>query len=273
MKKIKFLIGIASAALAMLTTASALTTNLTVTVPATSDIWLAGADSTANLFGDTIFNATPFLVATPMDNFRGGIVRFAANGSWSNAGGGQYTGPEGSGAISVGGVTNYGFGLFQTKFNSLIGVFVDATPFTNRIVPPTSTVFVGTQTLYAATVNVPFYIGSGTNNLGQPITIQVPLTAKGLYLGDSDIAAYNNPGTMTVKIFAQGNPSLNIKKAVYLDSQELLIGTNYQLQVSGDLLNWTNSGSVFTATTNVWRTTNYWDVANWNSLFFRIQQQ
>jgi hypothetical protein len=68
-------------------------------------------------------------------------------------------------------------------------------------------------------------------------------------------------------------PIVNIQKAVYISSSNLNVGTNYQVQVSSDLLNWTNSGSVFTATTNSWRSTNYWDVANWNSLFFRIQQQ
>ena len=68
-------------------------------------------------------------------------------------------------------------------------------------------------------------------------------------------------------------PIINIQKAVYLTSSNLHAGTNYQVQVSSDLLNWTNSGSVFTATTNVWRTTNYWDVANWNQLFFRLQEQ
>jgi hypothetical protein len=35
--------------------------------------------------------------------------------------------------------------------------------------------------------------------------------------------------------------------------------------------NWTNYGSVFTATNTIWRTTNYWDVDNWSELFFRLQ--
>src|ERR1035437_6476351 len=50
---------------------------------------------------------------------------------------------------------------------------------------------------------------------------------------------------------------LNIKKAVYLDSPNLKIGTNYQVQVSSDLVNWTNSGAAFTATNSYWRSTNY----------------
>lgn len=64
---------------------------------------------------------------------------------------------------------------------------------------------------------------------------------------------------------------INIQKAVYLTSPNLKVGTNYQLQVSTDLINWTNSSDVFTATNSTWRSTNYWDVANWDQLFFRFQ--
>ena len=68
-------------------------------------------------------------------------------------------------------------------------------------------------------------------------------------------------------------PIITIQKAVYLTVSELSVGTNYQLQVSSDLLNWTNYGGVFTATTNTWQSTNYWNVANWNQLYFRLEQQ
>ena len=64
---------------------------------------------------------------------------------------------------------------------------------------------------------------------------------------------------------------INLRKAVYVDSTSLKIGTNYQLQVSTDLNTWTNQGSVFTATNSTWRSTNYWDVDSWNQLFFRLQ--
>jgi len=68
----------------------------------------------------------------------------------------------------------------------------------------------------------------------------------------------------------ESSPTLNVRKAVYLDSSNLLVGTNYQVQVSSDLINWTNFGAEFTATNSYWRTTNYWDVDNWNELFFRF---
>lgn len=66
-------------------------------------------------------------------------------------------------------------------------------------------------------------------------------------------------------------PNLNVRKAVYLDSSNLWVGTNYQLQVSTDLNTWTNNGTAFTATNSTWRSPNYWDVPNWNQLFFRLQ--
>jgi hypothetical protein len=64
---------------------------------------------------------------------------------------------------------------------------------------------------------------------------------------------------------------LNLHKAVYVDSSNLQVGTNYQLQVSSDLNTWTNCGTAFIATNSTWRATNYWDVENWNALFFRLQ--
>jgi hypothetical protein len=51
----------------------------------------------------------------------------------------------------------------------------------------------------------------------------------------------------------------------------LLLNTNYQLQVSSDLINWTNQGAVFTATNSSMVYTQYFDVANWNQLFFRLK--
>jgi hypothetical protein len=65
-------------------------------------------------------------------------------------------------------------------------------------------------------------------------------------------------------------PIINIQKAVYLTSTNLLTGLNYQVQASSDLINWTNQGSVFTATDSNWQSTNYWNVNDWNQLFFQL---
>jgi hypothetical protein len=68
-------------------------------------------------------------------------------------------------------------------------------------------------------------------------------------------------------------PSLSLIKALTLQDYSLNVGSNYQVQVSADLINWTNQGAVFTATSAYWQATNYWLVANWNQLFFRLVQQ
>lgn len=65
-------------------------------------------------------------------------------------------------------------------------------------------------------------------------------------------------------------PTFQIKKAVYLSDNSLYVGSNYQVQVSTDMTNWTNSGSPFTATSSSWSSTNLWPVDNWNQLFFRL---
>jgi hypothetical protein len=66
-------------------------------------------------------------------------------------------------------------------------------------------------------------------------------------------------------------PTFNLQKAVYLTSTNLVVGFNYQIQASSDLINWTNQGSVFTATNSNWQSTNYWKVNDWNQLYFQVE--
>ena len=94
------------------------------------------------------------------------------------------------------------------------------------------------------------------------------------FLGDLDDARIYNramPASEVAQLYTIEAGLLNIHKAVYLDTGRLTIGWNYQLQVSSDLSNWTNQGAPFTATDSYWRSTNYWDVENWDQLFFRLQ--
>lgn len=65
-------------------------------------------------------------------------------------------------------------------------------------------------------------------------------------------------------------PIVSLIKSVRPSFSNLTLTTNYQLQVSTDLVNWTNSGSSFTATNSSMVYPQYFDVPNWNQLFFRL---
>ena len=71
-------------------------------------------------------------------------------------------------------------------------------------------------------------------------------------------------------------PALTLIKAVTIKAvtpsfSNLFLKRSYQLQVSSDMSNWTNQGSPFTATNTSMIYPQYWDVDNWNQLFFRLQ--
>jgi hypothetical protein len=51
----------------------------------------------------------------------------------------------------------------------------------------------------------------------------------------------------------------------------LSLGADYQLQLSGNLITWTNQGSPFTATNNTMVYPQGFAVSNWNRLFFRLE--
>ena len=91
-----------------------------------------------------------------------------------------------------------------------------------------------------------------------------------------DIRIYNralSSNEVAILYYWEAPSSINMRTAVYLDSSTLKVGTNYQVQLSPDMLTWTNHDLPFTAISNIWRTTNYWDADKTGQLFFRLQQQ
>lgn len=70
--------------------------------------------------------------------------------------------------------------------------------------------------------------------------------------------------------YASG-PTVTLLKAVEPSFFNLSVGTNYQLQVSTDLINWTNQGVAFSATNTSIVYPQYWNVDDWAQLFFRLQ--
>jgi hypothetical protein len=92
--------------------------------------------------------------------------------------------------------------------------------------------------------------------------------------GIDDVRMYNRAlsGSEVQQLYEyESGPRVGLIKAVKPSFSNTMLGANYQLQVSGNLNNWTNQGSVFTATNTSMVYPQYWDVDNWGSLFFRLQ--
>jgi hypothetical protein len=74
-----------------------------------------------------------------------------------------------------------------------------------------------------------------------------------------------------IYIYSPLGLQVGLAKAVKPLFSDLLLGTNYQLQTSGDLITWTNQGSPFTATNPVMAYPMFFEVDNWDQLFFRVE--
>ena len=119
-----------------------------------------------------------------------------------------------------------------------------------------------------ATANVP---GKFAYNPTNGAVLNVGTNTLSASFTPTDTFNYSNVTASVSLVVIAPQPAISIQKAVYITSTNLLAGLNYQVRASSDSINWTNQGSAFTATTNYWRFTNYWDVSDWNRLFFRLQ--
>lgn len=94
-----------------------------------------------------------------------------------------------------------------------------------------------------------------------------------LFGGIDDLRMYNRAlsASEVQQLYAfESGPRVDLIKIVQPSLSNLTLGTNYQLQVSTDLRSWTNSGSAFTATNSSVIYPQYFNVENWNQLFFRL---
>jgi hypothetical protein len=68
--------------------------------------------------------------------------------------------------------------------------------------------------------------------------------------------------------------TVNLHKAVYVDFSNLSVGITYQLQTTTNLYGgaWNNYGPSFIATNAFMAFSNYWNVSDWNQLYFRLTQ-
>jgi hypothetical protein len=137
----------------------------------------------------------------------------------------------------------------------------------------------GAQNIFALQMNANGQVLSGSllGGTGSDIltSLQVAGGSLGLIAGNEggNFSGFGvqiaNAGPFVLTSF--GGPWITLLKAVKPSLSGLSLGTNYQLQVSGDLWNWTNSGSPFTATNASMVYPQYWDVDNWGRIFFRLQ--
>ncbi len=149
--------------------------------------------------------------------------------------------------------------------------------------PPKNILFMVNGYQIPANANPSVYVtGLWTFNVGQStnwtqvvatgdvpnVADEVGFTANSFYdQNNQRIIHFNNAGVYALNL----GPQIGLLKAVKPSFSYLAVGTNYQLQVSGDLNTWTNQGSAFTATNSSMVYPQYFDVANWNQLFFRLQ--
>ena len=94
------------------------------------------------------------------------------------------------------------------------------------------------------------------------------------YLALATTGKWNDAaGTIQVNIgyVLENDAKTDLVKAVKPTFSNLSAGRTYQLQTSTNLVNWTNYGSAFIATNSSVDSMQYFDVPNWNHLFFRLQ--
>jgi hypothetical protein len=75
------------------------------------------------------------------------------------------------------------------------------------------------------------------------------------------------------RVFAPAQSQVKFVKAFTIDFQNLLIGSNYVLQASSNLVDWTNWAEPFTATNSAYTNSNYQRIDNWSGLFFRLKSE
>jgi hypothetical protein len=177
-------------------------------------------------------------------------------------------------AYSVGGSVSSGIGFNHQNINNMV---FSKSPL------PSNMWFQVVCTLNSTDARI--YINGQLNNSGTGETLGTGTGALTIGKINSGLPSYYQGSLDDLRIYNcalsadevqqlylfEAPPIINIQTAVYFDSSNLRVGTNYQVQASSDLSTWSNFGPVFTATNTYWRETNYWDVTNANRLFFRLQ--
>ncbi|MCX5880340.1 MAG: LamG domain-containing protein, partial [Deltaproteobacteria bacterium] len=153
-------------------------------------------------------------------------------------------------------------------------------------------------TPYVPAQSTPFYIGSnqGGNSFFTGIICDVRFYNRGLsaaevqqspfYIGSNqggnsfftgiicDVRFYNRglSATEVQQLYTyESGPRVNLMKAIKPSFSNLMLNTNYQLQVSADGSTWYDQGMPFSATSTEMDYPSFYDVDDWNQLLFKLQ--
>lgn len=193
--------------LAATATAAVTTNGLAVTVPGTSNPWLAGMpNGTVSPPGDIAPDHSPVLV--PGLCLRpGSALTFAATGGVANDPTFSLDAPDGNAAALVSHFSGAENGISQvtTPYNALVGVFLDASqpntspaPAALLFTTPASRDFLSLSPLLKQV----FFIGDGKTSTNVVQQFIVPTGATRLYLATMDCCQWsNNIGSFTVDVF------------------------------------------------------------------------
>jgi len=194
----------------------------------------------------------------------------------------------------INGVIDYGtndcpgymFGISHGKSgNGNIGFWGGCQDFASNLLAPSNQwsfvalTFDGTNMLFYVNGNSQSYAICPLNTLPSRLWVGVETLNDGGSFRDSfrgsidDVRIYNRklPFSEIQSLHTYPTRLATLIKAVKPVFSDLLLGTNYQLQISEDLSTWSNQGDVFTATNSSIIYPQYWDVDNWDKLFFRLQ--
>jgi len=200
MRRVLFPLLIVSASLAVAPGA-------TITVPGTSNVWLAGMPTgSSGGAGDLVPPQSPVLANTVITFAAGDQIFFFASGAVGNGPGTPLESPDGS--ITI--LTSHSFGAQNgiadvgAPLNSLLGVFLDNTqPSLSGAPSPLtwSDQGFGGYALLTPGLKQPFFIGDGLDLSSFPHGVVAPAGATRLFLGTMDGLEWNNnTGDFTVDV-------------------------------------------------------------------------
>lgn len=174
----------------------------TVTVPGTSNLWLAGMpDGTGSVFGDAAPAQSPVQV-TGLPIAPGGRLSFEATGGVSIDPGLSLEPPDGE-SVTQHNAEN-GIGDTRAPFNSLLGVFLGPDRPDLTIPPPATDFTSGESRNYLTlrpVLKQVFFIGDVLTSTSASQSVVVPGGASRLFLGTMDsVQWHNNVGTFTVEV-------------------------------------------------------------------------